>query len=185
MSGDRRQGGLWIMLRFPGRTPGTMVGLCRGIDHLLVAEQRCACRYRHTGGMNRRMVGRNAEYPLTHISRVTQNRTGGHLAGKTTDCTSVMWEVQGDRSGRLIVIGCRKVFLFLDGHELAFDLALCASFTSLASGVGRSTLKETIANVKRGRWMLSAIDGREKAHFDLAATTLGAGHKGPAAATPG
>ena len=173
------------MLRFPGWTSGTMVNLRRGIDYLLVVEQRCACRYRHTSRMNRRMVGGNAEHPLTHISRVTQNRTGGHLAGKTTDCTSVLWEVQGDRGGRLIVIGCRKEFLFLDGHELAFDLALCAPFTSLASGVGRSALKETIANVKRGRWMLRVIDGGERAHFDLATATLGAGHKGPAAATPG
>ena len=134
--------------------------------------------------MDRRTGGRNAEHPLTHISRVTQNRTGGHLTGNPADWTPVLREVQGDGGRRLIAIGGRKEFLFLDGYELAFNLALYASFASLASGVGRSALKVTIVRGERGRYVLRATDEPEKAHFDLATTTFGAGHKCPAAATP-
>lgn len=86
------------------------------------------------------MVGRSAKYPLAHIRRVTQNRTGRDLTGKTTYSSPVLWQVEGDGGRGRIAVGSRKEFLFLYGHELAFDLALCASFASLASGIGRSTL---------------------------------------------
>jgi len=86
------------------------------------------------------MVGRGAEYSLTHIRRVTQNRAGRDLSGQTTDGTPILGQVQGDSGRGLIVIGGGKKFLFLNGHELAFDLALSASLACLASGVGRGAL---------------------------------------------
>jgi hypothetical protein len=86
------------------------------------------------------MVGGGAEYPLTHVGRVTQNGTSGHLTGLTTDCTPILGQVQGDSGRGLIVIGGGKKFLFLNGHELAFDLALSASLACLTSGVGRGAL---------------------------------------------
>jgi hypothetical protein len=96
------------------------------------------------------MVNRCAEYPLTHIGRITQNRTGRHLTGQTTDCAPVLGQVEGDRGRGLVVIGGRKVFLLLYGHELAFDLALYASLASLASGIGRGALQGAVIRGQRG-----------------------------------
>lgn len=88
------------------------------------------------------MVSRGGEHPLTHVGRVTQNRTGRHLTRNTTDRTPVLRQVQRDRVRGLIVIGGREQFLFLDGHKLAFNLAFRASLASLASGLGRGALQE-------------------------------------------
>jgi hypothetical protein len=90
------------------------------------------------------VVRRCAKYPLANIRRIAQNRTGGHRTGHTTDCAAVLRQVEGDRGGRFIVIGGRNVFLFLYGHELAFDSALRASFASLASEIGGGALRGAI-----------------------------------------
>ena len=130
------------------------MGLHRRIDHLLawlMVEGQGGCRDRGTCGTNERMVCGSSEYPLTHVGRVTQNRTGGHLTRQTTDCTPVLGQVQGDGGRGLIVIGGGKKFLFLNGHELAFDLALSASLACLTSGVGRGALKDATIRGKRGR----------------------------------
>jgi len=72
------------------------------------------------------------------------------LGGQTTHSSPVLWQVEGDGVGGLIVIGSRKEFLFLYGHELALDLALCASLTSLASGIGRGALWGAVIRGQRG-----------------------------------
>lgn len=53
------------------------------------------------------MVGRGAEHPLTHVGRVAQNRTGGHLTGDT-DRTPILRQIQGNKVRGLIVIGGRE-----------------------------------------------------------------------------
>ena len=121
-----------------------MVCLRRRVDHLLLVLLGVGGpggrRRRHTGGTNDSMVGGDTEFPLTHIGRITQNRTSRHLTGRATNCARVLRQVEGDRGRGLIVIGGGEEFLFLYGHELAFDLALCASLASLAGGIGRGTL---------------------------------------------
>ena len=86
------------------------------------------------------MVGRGAQDSLAHIGRIAQNRTGWHLTGHAPDRPPILWHVEGDGCRGLVVIGGREEFLLLYGHELAFDLALYASFARLASGIGRGAL---------------------------------------------
>ena len=171
-----------MVLGTPGWGARAVIGLSRGVGHLLLVlvGRPAGCGYRHTGRTKERVVGGSAEHhPLTHVGRVTQNRTGGHLAWDTSDRTPILRQVQGNRVGGLIVIRGRKQFLFLNGHELAFNLAFCTSLASLASGLGRGTLREFVVS-DGGR-----IDGWNEAHFDLTTATLGTGHESPAAATPG
>lgn len=161
-----------------------MVSLCRWVSHLLALLLGMGgpdgrwCR--HPCGANERMVCGGAEYPLTHICRITQNRTGGHLTGQATDCAGILRQVEGDRGRGLIVIRGRKEFLLLYGHELAFDLALYASLACLAGGIRRGALKRSDV------WLARAAEfGREKAYFHLTTAALGTGHEGPAVAAPG
>lgn len=177
---------LRVRLGVPGWCSRTMVCLRRRVGHLLRVLLGMGgpggCRYRHTSGTDERMVGGGVEYPLTHISRITQNGAGWHWTGHAS-CTTVLRQIEGDRGrGGLIVIGGRKVFLFLYGHELALHLALCASLARLASRIGRGALLGAVG--EDSRKIFGIIDGRE-AHFHLAAAALGTGHESPATAAPG
>ena len=159
-----RRDGLWVLLRNPGWGTRAVVGLRRRVDNLLLARlvlRPSGCRCRHTGGTDVRVVDRGAEYPLAHIRRVTQNRTGGYLTGRTSSSTPVLRQVEGDGGRGLIVIGGGKEFLFLYGHELALDLALRASLASLASGLGRGALWKTTIRGQRGPRVFrpSSIEG--------------------------
>ena len=82
VSGDRGRRRLWVLLRVPGWGSRAVVSLRRRVECLLVMVVGPGCCWdRQTCGANERVAGRNAEYPLAHIRRVTQNRTGGHLGG--------------------------------------------------------------------------------------------------------
>jgi len=100
---------MWVLLGIPGW--GFWAIICarwRVYDLLLVVlvgEGPGGCWNRHTGGANKRMVCRGTEYTLAHIRRITQNRTGWHLAGQTTNRTPILRQVEGDRGRGLIIIG--------------------------------------------------------------------------------
>ena len=95
------------LLMAPGRCSRAMVCLRRWVHHLLLGlmYRPSSRRYRHTGGMNKRVISGGAEHALTHVGRVAQNRTSGYLTWHTTDCAPVPRQVEGHRVRRLIVIG--------------------------------------------------------------------------------